>query len=301
MQMTVAEALGTLTDVEEKGAPKTLYFHGNREILSHGPRVSVVGSRRASAEGQKRARSLARALVDHGIVVVSGLAEGIDTAAHTSALEAGGETIAVIGTPLDVYYPKENQELQQRLEREQLVITQFPIGSAVTPKNFPIRNRTMALLTDATVIVEAGEKAERFIRGGKHCASAAIVSVGERRRRCNPVLARKDDSLWRPRSVARQPRRNAVRYSSRHSSLRQRIGGLRLISRVPFATPFVYSTKGISEVSTKSENFATGLKPTTFVFSSKLRSISSSSSPAANFHSFSDPTSCWYPSPAMRR
>ncbi len=165
MQMTVAEALGTLTDVEEKNAPKTLYFQGNRELLSHGPRVSVVGSRKASAEGLKRARSLSRALVDHGVVVVSGLAEGIDTAAHTSALEAGGETVAVIGTPLDTYYPKENQALQQRMEREQLVITQFPIGSAVTQKNFPIRNRTMALLTDATVIVEAGEKSGTVHQG----------------------------------------------------------------------------------------------------------------------------------------
>lgn len=165
MQMTVAEALGTLTDVEEKNAPKTLYFKGNQSLLNEGPRVSVVGSRKASAEGLKRARSLSRALVDHGIVVVSGLAEGIDTAAHTSALEAGGKTIAVIGTPLDTAYPKENQALQERIAREQLVVSQFPIGSAVTPKNFPIRNRTMALLTDATVIVEAGEKSGTVHQG----------------------------------------------------------------------------------------------------------------------------------------
>src|ERR1700734_647141 len=96
MEITVTEALGSLTDVEEKNAPKTLYLQGNREILNHGPRVSVVGSRKASPEGLKRARSLSRALVDHGVVVVSGLAEGIDAAAHTAALEAGGETFAVI-------------------------------------------------------------------------------------------------------------------------------------------------------------------------------------------------------------
>jgi DNA processing protein len=165
MQMTVAEALGTLTDVEEKNAPKTLYFQGNRELLNHGPRVSVVGSRKASEEGLKRARSLARALVAHDIVVVSGLAEGIDTAAHTSALEAGGKTFAVIGTPLDKYYPAENKDLQVRLASEQLVISQFPIGAATTPKNFPIRNRTMALLSDATVIVEAGEKSGTLHQG----------------------------------------------------------------------------------------------------------------------------------------
>jgi DNA processing protein len=165
MQMTVAEALGTLTDVEEKNAPKILYFQGNRDLLNHGPRVSVVGSRKASEEGLKRARSLARALVAHDIVVVSGLAEGVDTAAHTSALEAGGKTLAVVGTPLDKYYPAENKELQIRLAREQLVISQFPIGAATTPKSFPIRNRTMALLSDATVIVEAGEKSGTLHQG----------------------------------------------------------------------------------------------------------------------------------------
>jgi DNA processing protein len=165
VEITVAEALGSLTDVEEKNAPKTLYLQGNREILNHGPRVSVVGSRKASPEGLKRARSLSRALVDHGVVVVSGLAEGIDAAAHTAALEAGGETFAVIGTPLDKYYPAENKELQLRLAHEQLVVSQFPIGSPTTPKSFPIRNRTMALLTDATVIVEAGEKSGTLHQG----------------------------------------------------------------------------------------------------------------------------------------
>ena len=165
MQMTVAEALGSLTDVEEKNAPKTLYLQGNRDLLTHGPRVSVVGSRKASAEGLKRARSLSRSLVGHGIVVVSGLAEGIDTAAHSAALDAGGKTIAVIGTPLDTYYPVANKALQMRLAAEQLVVSQFPIGATVTPKNFPIRNRTMALLTDATVIVEAGEKSGTVHQG----------------------------------------------------------------------------------------------------------------------------------------
>jgi DNA processing protein len=158
MQMSIAEALGTLTDEEKKNAPKTLYFRGNRAFLDSALRVSVIGSRKASAEGLKRARSLARSLVAHGVVVVSGLAQGIDTAAHMAALEAGGETIAVIGTPLDQYYPATNKELQRLLGREQLLISQFPTGAAVAPKNFPIRNRTMALLTDATVIVEAGEK-----------------------------------------------------------------------------------------------------------------------------------------------
>ena len=165
MQMTAAEVLGTLTEVEEKNAPKTLYFQGNTELLNRGPRVSIVGSRKASPEGLKRARSLARVLVEKGVVVVSGLADGIDTAAHTSALESAGETIAVIGTPLDKYYPARNKDLQMRLAQEQLVVSQFPIGTPTTPKSFPIRNRTMALLSDATVIVEAGENSGTLHQG----------------------------------------------------------------------------------------------------------------------------------------
>ena len=152
-----ADVLGPLKDVERKFAPELLYLAGDSGLLVRGPRVAVVGSRKATADGLRRAAALTRALVQRDIVVVSGLAAGIDTAAHSTALESGGRTIAVLGTPLDLTYPKENAALQQRLAREQLVVSQFAPGTAVTPKNFPIRNRTMALLTDATVIVEAGE------------------------------------------------------------------------------------------------------------------------------------------------
>jgi DNA processing protein len=159
------DLLGQLNDVEEKHAPRDLYLAGDFTLIERGPRVSVVGSRKATAEGLRRATALADALVGRGIIVVSGLAEGIDTAAHQAALAAGGQTIAVLGTPLDQYYPKENRELQLRLMSEQLVVSQFAVGHPVTPKNFPIRNRTMALLTDATVIVEAGEKSGTVHQG----------------------------------------------------------------------------------------------------------------------------------------
>lgn len=160
-----AELIGALNDVAEKHAPKDLYLAGDLTLLEMGPRVSVVGSRKASAEGLRRARALAKALVDHGFVVVSGLAEGVDTAAHEAAIATGGKTIAVLGTPLDQYYPTHNRELQLKLMREHLVVSQFPTGSPITQKNFPIRNRTMALLTDATVIVEASEKSGTVHQG----------------------------------------------------------------------------------------------------------------------------------------
>lgn len=96
---------------------------------------------------------------------MSGLAEGIDTAAHAAAMEAGGDTVAVLGTPLDRCYPTSNTELQQRIIHEQLAVSQFPVGHPVERKNFPLRNRTMALVSEATVIVEAGEGSGSLSQG----------------------------------------------------------------------------------------------------------------------------------------
>ena len=90
------------------------------------------------------------------MIVVSGLAEGIDSAAHKSAIEANGHTIAVLGTPLDRVYPRKNPQLQELIMSKHLAVSQFPIGYPIQPKNFVIRNRTMALISDTSVIVEAG-------------------------------------------------------------------------------------------------------------------------------------------------
>jgi DNA processing protein len=162
---TPEQLLGPLNEVERKNAPQTLYVEGNTGILEEGARVSIVGSRNATPQGIKRAAKLAHALVRQGKVVVSGLAEGIDTAAHTAAIRHGGRTIAVIGTPLGQAYPKQNAPLQEQIGREQLLISQFPPGSPVERKNFPLRNRTMALISDATVIIEAGDTSGSLSQG----------------------------------------------------------------------------------------------------------------------------------------
>jgi DNA processing protein len=94
-------------------------------------------------------------LGERGVIVVSGLAEGIDTAAHETAIASGGRTVAVLGTPLDKAYPAKNRVLQDRIMADHLAVSQFPAGSPSQPRNFPMRNRTMALISDATVIVEA--------------------------------------------------------------------------------------------------------------------------------------------------
>lgn len=133
-----------------------LYYAGDLS-LSWAPSVSIVGTRDASELGWRRAHRLARELVDAGIVVVSGLARGIDTAALTGAIENGGKTIAVIGTPLDKAYPAENADLQQEIYSNHLLVTPFRAGEPVFKGNFPKRNRVMAAISDATVIVEASD------------------------------------------------------------------------------------------------------------------------------------------------
>lgn len=133
-----------------------LYAAGDLSLLQL-PAVAIVGSRGASPAGQQRAVQLAKALVRDSVVVMSGLALGIDQAAHRATLEAGGKAIGVIGTPLDRAYPRENGDLQELLWRSHLLLSPFPIGTRTFPSHFPERNRVMARLSRATVIIEAGE------------------------------------------------------------------------------------------------------------------------------------------------
>lgn len=154
---TPEELLGPLNEVERKHAPRALYVAGDIGLCRGCARVSVIGTREVSPGGLKRTQDLVEILVDRGAVIVSGLARGVDTCAHRAAIDAGGRTIAVIGTPLDQFYPKENADLQRTLMAGHLVISQFPEGAPAERKNFVIRNRTMALVSHATVIVEAGE------------------------------------------------------------------------------------------------------------------------------------------------
>ena len=135
---------------------EVLYFAGDIAVLSK-PCVSIVGTREATEEGAGRARRLAKFLARNDIVVVSGLALGIDTHAHSACLEAGGRTMAVLGTPLEKCSPMQNARLQERIYTDHLLITQFSPGAAVFPANFPTRNKLMATLSDATVIIEASD------------------------------------------------------------------------------------------------------------------------------------------------
>jgi DNA processing protein len=141
---------------DERPEDISLYYIGDLSLLSW-PCVSIVGTRQASYEGESRAARLARELVKAGVVVMSGLARGIDVAAQRAAIESGGRTIAVIGTPLSRAYPIEHAELQTLIGQEHLLISPFRESDRVYKSNFPQRNRIMAALSDVTVIVEAAE------------------------------------------------------------------------------------------------------------------------------------------------
>jgi DNA processing protein len=141
---------------------EVLYYSGFWDLV-YTRAVAIVGTRKPSDEGIRRARKLVRRLVEDGFTIVSGLAAGIDTAAHETALAEGGRTIAVIGTPLSSVYPKTNAKLQETIARQFLVISQVPLKRWEKQDHrlnrffFPERNITMSALTEASIIIEAGE------------------------------------------------------------------------------------------------------------------------------------------------
>jgi DNA processing protein len=147
-----------------------LYYQGEWDLVYSPKRIAIVGTRSPSEEAIRRTRKLVSLLVRDNFTIVSGLAKGVDTVAHQTTIEHGGETIAVIGTPLDHVYPKENAELQQRIARDYLLISQVPVLFYATRSwmwnrgFFPERNVTMSALTQATVIIEAGETSGTLIQ-----------------------------------------------------------------------------------------------------------------------------------------
>ena len=154
-----------LNDIEKKYAPDTIYYRGPMEIPLPCARVSIIGTREATEEGLLAAEEVSKILIENNVVIVSGLAKGIDTVGHKTAMKNGGKTIAVIGTPLNKTYPKENTELQEEIMKNHLVISQYPVGRPTGKKDFVLRNRTMALISDASVIVEAGEGSGSLYQG----------------------------------------------------------------------------------------------------------------------------------------
>lgn len=142
--------------------PPWLYAKGDLDLLSY-PAIAIVGSRNPTQTGREAAFEFGRALASAGLVVVSGLASGIDAAAHEGALAAQGMTLAVTGTGLDRVYPAANRELAQRIADNGLLISEFELGTQPARGNFPRRNRVLAGLCTATLVVEAARASGSLI------------------------------------------------------------------------------------------------------------------------------------------
>lgn len=144
--------------------PITLYVKGHWATALEQPCVAIVGSRRCSTYGQNVATMLARDLAERGVTIISGFARGIDAAAHRGALEAGGRTVAVLGTGLDEDYPRDHKKLgEEILERGGALVTQFPLGTPPLAVNFPYRNRIISGLSLGVLLVEAAENSGSLI------------------------------------------------------------------------------------------------------------------------------------------
>ena len=144
--------------------PPVLYVRGNWQACFELPAVGVVGSRMCSTYGENASEMLARDLASRGICVVSGLARGIDTAAHLGAMRGQGKTVAVMGTGIDAVYPKENTGLvREILESGGAIVSQFPLGTPPLKDNFPYRNRIISGLSLGVLIVEASERSGSLI------------------------------------------------------------------------------------------------------------------------------------------
>jgi DNA processing protein len=154
-------ALVTLADetypralLEISDPPALLYAVGRTELLRR-PALAIVGSRNATAQGERNAESFAKVLSDAGLVIVSGLALGIDAAAHRGGLAGTGSSIAVLGTGIDIVYPRRNSALAAQIASRGVLLSEFPLGTAPASQNFPRRNRLISGLAQGCLVVEA--------------------------------------------------------------------------------------------------------------------------------------------------
>ena len=163
----VAEAGGLVLTPEDAGYPErlreiydppaVLWIRGSIELLAR-PGIAVVGTRQPSPYGAGMAELLSRDLANRRLVILSGMARGVDTAAHKGAIEAGGKTVAVWGTGIDVVYPKENKKLAESIVASGgTIVSEYPLGTFPAPQNFPIRNRILSGMSVGVLVIEAGE------------------------------------------------------------------------------------------------------------------------------------------------
>jgi len=160
--LTLADSAYPQSLLEIADPPNVLYVRGNAALLQkHG--LAMVGSRNATPQGLQTAENFAKTLAGQGLCIISGLALGIDAAAHRGALAAGGETIAVIGTGADRIYPARNKELALAIAEHGAIVSEFPLGTPAIAANFPRRNRIISGLSRGVLVVEAAPESGSLI------------------------------------------------------------------------------------------------------------------------------------------
>lgn len=161
--ITIEDELYPYNLKQIEDAPPILYALGNVDLLQNNNMLAVVGSRNASLSARKLAEQISFEIAKQNIVIVSGMARGIDAAAHTGALHGNGKTIAVMGTGIDVVYPKENEKLYQELVKNGLILSEYPFHTQPQASNFPRRNRIVSGLSKGVLVVEAGVQSGSLI------------------------------------------------------------------------------------------------------------------------------------------
>jgi DNA processing protein len=173
--------------------PVVLWTQGKQSLLRESA-VAVVGSREATPTSIAVARALARDLAEAGVVVVSGMARGVDSAAHAGALECGGRTIAVVGSGLNHVYPRRNTALAERIRATGAIVSELPANALPLPPHFPLRNRIISGLSLATVVVEAGERsgslitARQAMEQGRDVLAVPGGTLSGRHRGCHSLI-----------------------------------------------------------------------------------------------------------------
>ena len=160
--MTLADEDYPKSLLEIADPPALLYCKGRRDLLSQ-PSLGIVGSRNATPQGTRDAEAFAQALSDAGLTIVSGLALGIDTAAHRGGLAGAGSSVAIVGTGLDRIYPASNKALAHQLAENGLIVSEFPLGTPPLPSHFPRRNRLISGLSRGVLVVEAAPNSGSLI------------------------------------------------------------------------------------------------------------------------------------------
>lgn len=161
--VTLADSRYPASLLQTADPPLLLYVQGRLDALGHPHKLAIVGSRNPTPQGEQNARVFARSLAESGLCVVSGLALGVDGAAHTGAMEGGGPTLAVVGTGLDTVYPKRHENLARRIAETGALVSEYPPGTPPLAAHFPQRNRIIAGLSQGTLVVEAAIRSGSLI------------------------------------------------------------------------------------------------------------------------------------------